>query len=447
MRRIVRPTLESWFSFPGVDVPGCSAPSTSAISVFVVVFPTLPVTPTKVVAPRRRRWAAATVSPISQEHVAERRLAGQEETTAERALAAHAGDTSPVCGIAGIWERSGRPVERAALERMAAILRHRGPDGSGIHLDAELGLANRRLAIVDPTPAGDQPMGLDARGLWLTYNGEIHNYVELRRELQSLGARFRTADGHRGGARGVRGVGDGLLRALQRHVGARRSGMRASAAARALARPLRDQAAVLLGARRAHLLRLRAEGDPRRVPGGARAGPRRDRALPQRPLPGRRRGDVLRRRSAEPARGALPRRDPRRAAGDRRTGVSSPATSRREPDAEEQFRELLRDSVRLRMRSDVPVGACLSGGLDSGAIAALVEVPDGRQMQCFSLDYDGSPGRREPLRGGRRRGARRPAGAALGAARPRRPAGDDRTHRLAPRRADADPRPARRSGT
>ena len=71
---------------------------------------------------------------------------------------------------------------------MAAILRHRGPDGSGAHLDGELGLANQRLAIVDPTPAGDQPMGLPERDLWLTYNGEIHNYVELRRELEATGA-------------------------------------------------------------------------------------------------------------------------------------------------------------------------------------------------------------------------------------------------------------------
>ena len=66
-----------------------------------------------------------------------------------------------MCGIAGIWNRSGRPADPAALERMAAILHHRGPDGSGIHLDGELGLANTRLkAIVDPTPAGEQPMGL-----------------------------------------------------------------------------------------------------------------------------------------------------------------------------------------------------------------------------------------------------------------------------------------------
>src|SRR5256885_10169959 len=75
---------------------------------------------------------------------------------------------------------------------MGTTLRHRGPDGSGVWLDGEVGLANQRLAVVDPTPAGDQPMGLRDRRLWLTYNGEIHNYVELRSELEAAGAEFRT---------------------------------------------------------------------------------------------------------------------------------------------------------------------------------------------------------------------------------------------------------------
>src|SRR5438105_8867861 len=75
---------------------------------------------------------------------------------------------------------------------MSALLVHRGPDGSGVHLNGDVGLANRRLKILDLSEAGQQPMGLPERGLWLTYNGEIHNYVELRRELESDGARFRT---------------------------------------------------------------------------------------------------------------------------------------------------------------------------------------------------------------------------------------------------------------
>jgi asparagine synthase (glutamine-hydrolysing) len=97
-----------------------------------------------------------------------------------------------VCGIAGIWQRSGLPVDPLALERMGAMLAHRGPDGSGTYLDGEIGLANRRLRILDLRDAADQPMGLPDGSLWLTFNGEIHNYLELRRELESSGARFRT---------------------------------------------------------------------------------------------------------------------------------------------------------------------------------------------------------------------------------------------------------------
>src|SRR5207253_9798687 len=115
--------------------------------------------------------------PEREERVARHSLPREERPALERTAARHRGGTlsTAVCGIAGIWERSGRLVEREALERMGAILRHRGPDGSGVWLDGEVGLANRRLAVVDPTPAGDQPLALPERGRGLPYNGEIHH--------------------------------------------------------------------------------------------------------------------------------------------------------------------------------------------------------------------------------------------------------------------------------
>jgi asparagine synthase (glutamine-hydrolysing) len=70
--------------------------------------------------------------------------------------------------------------------------RQRGPDASGTHLDGAVGLVNRRLVIIDPTEGGAQPMTLPERGLTLTYNGEVHNYVELRRELEAEGVSFRS---------------------------------------------------------------------------------------------------------------------------------------------------------------------------------------------------------------------------------------------------------------
>jgi len=97
-----------------------------------------------------------------------------------------------MCGIAGVMTRSGEPVAPELLRRMGDVIAHRGPDGEGQYSDPPIGLANRRLAIIDPTPEGDQPL-TDASGdLVITYNGEVYNFRELRAELESLGRRFRT---------------------------------------------------------------------------------------------------------------------------------------------------------------------------------------------------------------------------------------------------------------
>ncbi len=78
-----------------------------------------------------------------------------------------------MCGIAGCVAPAGEAPDRAALERMGAALAHRGPDDQGISIEGNVGLVNRRLAIVDPTPAGHQPM-VHRDGRWaLTYHGEV----------------------------------------------------------------------------------------------------------------------------------------------------------------------------------------------------------------------------------------------------------------------------------
>jgi len=98
-----------------------------------------------------------------------------------------------MCGIAGALDRSGAPIPIALLRRMSDVIAHRGPDGEGQYADGPVGLANRRLAIIDPRPEGDQPM-VDATGDYvITYNGELYNYRELRAELEREGRRFRTA--------------------------------------------------------------------------------------------------------------------------------------------------------------------------------------------------------------------------------------------------------------
>src|SRR5689334_4545170 len=97
-----------------------------------------------------------------------------------------------MCGIAGVLRGDSEPVPPGLIDAMIAVLRHRGPDGEGSYFDNGIGLGFTRLAIIDLTPASDQPI-IDAdAGVAMVFNGEIYNYVELREELKALGHRFRS---------------------------------------------------------------------------------------------------------------------------------------------------------------------------------------------------------------------------------------------------------------
>src|SRR3954454_15651019 len=99
-----------------------------------------------------------------------------------------------MCGIAGIVNLVGKAVEPADISRLTSLIAHRGPFGEGTWFSADRSLAfgHRRLAIIDPGVGGYQPMlSHDGRHV-IVYNGEIYNFLELRRELEGLGANFRT---------------------------------------------------------------------------------------------------------------------------------------------------------------------------------------------------------------------------------------------------------------
>src|SRR5688500_9182858 len=99
-----------------------------------------------------------------------------------------------MCGIVGVYDRSGDRVDIDRVARMRDTMRHRGPDDEGIWADetARVVLAHRRLAIVDLTPAGRNPMANEDGTVQVTFNGEIYNHAELRRGLEQRGHRFRT---------------------------------------------------------------------------------------------------------------------------------------------------------------------------------------------------------------------------------------------------------------
>lgn len=97
-----------------------------------------------------------------------------------------------MCGIGGIFNLDGEPASPVILKKMTDAIAHRGPDGEGQWTEGNVGLGHRRLAIIDLSPAGHQPMVSRDGRLVLTYNGEIYNFREIRAELESLGYRFHS---------------------------------------------------------------------------------------------------------------------------------------------------------------------------------------------------------------------------------------------------------------
>lgn len=97
-----------------------------------------------------------------------------------------------MCGLAGLLHFDDRPVRRETVAAMTEALAHRGPDGAGLFVQGPVGLGHRRLGIIDPTPAAHQPMATADGRFTLVYNGAVYNFRELRGELTDQGCRFRS---------------------------------------------------------------------------------------------------------------------------------------------------------------------------------------------------------------------------------------------------------------
>ena len=97
-----------------------------------------------------------------------------------------------MCGIAGLIHLNGEPVSLVILKKMTDAIAHRGPDGEGQWIEGNVGIGHRRVAIIDLSPAGHQPMITGDHRYVLSYNGEIYNYREIRTELEALGYWFRS---------------------------------------------------------------------------------------------------------------------------------------------------------------------------------------------------------------------------------------------------------------
>lgn len=97
-----------------------------------------------------------------------------------------------MCGIAGIVDWEARPFNTAKVKEMAAVMQCRGPDDFGLHIERRAALTHRRLSIIDTSDAGRQPMSNEDASVWIVFNGEIYNFRELRSQLEGTSHRFRS---------------------------------------------------------------------------------------------------------------------------------------------------------------------------------------------------------------------------------------------------------------
>jgi asparagine synthase (glutamine-hydrolysing) len=291
-----------------------------------------------------------------------------------------------MCGICGVFNFITRePVARAVLKLATDAMAHRGPDDEGFHLDGELGLGNRRLSIID-LPGGHQPLSNEDETIWITFNGEIYNYRELRTGLESRGHRFRTAtdteaivhlyeDYELGCLDRLRGMfAFALWDSRRRRLLLARDRL----GIKPLFYSLEPQGLMFASELRAlrELATTHFEVDPQSVYDffGFRyiPAPRTFYRGVEKLLPGHLLVADARGVRTSPYWDIPDEEDVSRDAGEWAEAVMA----------------LLRESVQLRLIADVPLGVFLSGGTDSSALVALMAELGARPLRTFSVGFE-----------------------------------------------------------
>jgi asparagine synthase (glutamine-hydrolysing) len=295
-----------------------------------------------------------------------------------------------MCGIAGILNRNGGAVERPILARMNDALAHRGPDDEGYLLTGPVGLAQRRLRIID-LATGRQPMANEDKSVWVTFNGEIYNYRELRDDLIQRGHRFGTVSDTEVIVHAYEQYGAGCVKRFR--------GMFAFALWDAKSQELfiaRDRVGkkplfyglasseFVFASELQGLLQhpgIRKEVAPEAIDEyltyGYIPAPRTAFRGVHKLLP----GHYLTISMAATQQGLpLPRQywrlnyEPKQQIG--------------EQEAVAGLLSVLKEAVRLRLIADVPLGALLSGGIDSSLVVALMSQLSDRPVKTFSIGFD-----------------------------------------------------------
>lgn len=295
-----------------------------------------------------------------------------------------------MCGIYGYISVKGK-VDLQVLRRMGDALVHRGPDDEGEFTnesgDFSVGLGHKRLSIIDLSPAGKQPMANEDESIWITFNGEIYNFKELKRELEAKGHRFRSNSDTE--------VIVHLYEEAGIHCLQRLNGMFAFALWDSKQQQLflaRDRIGkkplhyVLLDDGIIFASEIKALLKHPRVPKEIDA-----RSLNKYltfeyvPAP----NTIFKAiKKVEPGHYLLYQ------SGEVHSDkywdiplVDNPITYRTEQEYIEELREILEKSVRSRLVADVPLGVFLSGGIDSGLVAAFARKAN-QQIECFSIGFD-----------------------------------------------------------
>ena len=291
-----------------------------------------------------------------------------------------------MCGIAGACRVGVGPIPNLAgsLRAMDYLQRHRGPDGHGSwsHASEVVGLGHRRLSIIDID--GGAAADVHPAGNSITYNGEIYNYIELRQELGDDS--FRTTSDtevilaayQRWGADCSAICGDVCVRDLGRP----RRGLfaRGTASASSPSTTRRSEASCISRPKPKRSCRLSTSPPTRGAEGISRVP-----VMPGGP-------DAVQGHQSAPARA--------HADGRQSDGFNPQSTGKSTYDVdhdhtavyfEDKLRHALDESVRLHMRSDVPVGAYVSGGLDSSIVAARAQTIGGGALQGFTGRFDYGP--------------------------------------------------------
>lgn len=289
-----------------------------------------------------------------------------------------------MCGIVGLISQSGAPIQIEVILTMRDQLTHRGPDDHGIYTDSVVGFGHTRLSILDLSSQGHQPMGSEDGQIWLVYNGEVYNFKELRQELEGLGSRFCSntdtevvlrsfqqwgeACVHRFNGMFAFAVWDGRRKRLL--LARDRLGVK----------PLfyySDQGRFAFASELKSLLRI--PNFERELDWEAISDFLSMNYIPPPASPFRRI------RSLPP--GHLLSVEDRTITLKKYWDIDYTSDVRSEPEMLSAIDEEIRKSLRKRLVADVPVGAFLSGGLDSSTVVSLMKewIPD--RLKTFNVSF------------------------------------------------------------